>query len=335
MFKTIREADTKDKKVILRADLDVPVEDGKIGEDYRLKALLPTLKLLADNNAKVLIIGHLGRPGGKKDISLSLRPVAQYLEELLGKKVSFFEEHKKVTFNDQLSMLENLRFWPGEERGDKVFAKELAGLGNIYINEAFAASHRTHTSVAGIPKYLPAFAGLRLEDEVLHLSGVIENPERPLVFILGGAKTETKAPLVADLAKVADKILLGGLLMFRQDLEGIEGVVFPVDAADAYDIGPKAIELFTAEVAKAKTIVWNGPLGRWEDRRYELATRRIAEALVEHPGKTIIGGGDTIAALSAFNLLKEMGYVSIGGGAMLEFLAGKILPGLKALGYYG
>ncbi|NIT03740.1 phosphoglycerate kinase [Candidatus Saccharibacteria bacterium] len=343
MVKTIKGVKPKGKRVVLRADLDVPLRQAQVklevGEDYRLKAFLPTLKLLLNGGAKVLITGHLGRPEGKVDPELSLKPVADWFSSKLGREVKFLSNYSLLSSNYSLAMLENLRFWPGEEKNPssssgQAFAKKLASLGDIYVNEAFAASHRPHASISALPKLLPSFAGLRLGEEVAHLSGVVKNPERPLVFILGGAKTETKAPLVAAFAKVADKVLLGGLLMFRQDLEGVEGVVFPTDAVDAYDIGPKSIKLFLSEAKKAKTLVWNGPLGKWEDKRYEFATRALAEALAAHPGKTVIGGGDTIAALSAFDLLGEMDYVSLGGGAMLEFLAGKKLPGLEALGYY-
>ncbi|OGC54693.1 hypothetical protein A2797_02305 [candidate division WWE3 bacterium RIFCSPHIGHO2_01_FULL_48_15] len=345
-MRLIREADLNGKKVLVRADLDVPIEKGIVGEDYRLKALLPTLKYLLENGASVLIIGHLGRPEGKPDPALSLEPVAKRLSELLGQKIKFSPDYSLITNHNReiarfgvtkpsysLAMLENLRFWPGEEANDLDFAKKLSALGDIYVNEAFA-SHRAHASIVLVPKLLPSYAGLRLEQEILHLSGVIENPARPLVFILGGAKTEIKKPLIADFAKIADRVLLGGLLMFDKELEKIPNVVFPVDSADGSDIGPETIKLFASITKEAKTVVWNGPLGIWEDNRFELGTRAIAEELALLPGKTIVGGGDTIAAISAFGLLDKMSYVSLGGGAMLEFLAGKKLPALAALGYY-
>ena len=335
MINSLKDVQLNGKRVILRADLDVPLENGKVGEDYRLKALLPTLNYLIDNGARVLIIGHAGRPEGKADPALSLRPVASYFEELLGKPVQFLETIQPINQSaNQLLLLENLRFWPGEEANDLDFAKKLAELGDIYVNDAFAASHRAHASIAGISNYLPAYAGLRLEEEVKELGGVLENPARPLVFVLGGAKTETKAPLVSAFAEVADTVLLGGRLMFMPELKEIPKVVFPVDDLDTFDIGEKSIPLFTDSIKNAQTVVWNGPLGKWEDGRYVAGTRAVAEALANHPGKTVVGGGDTIAALSAFGLLEKMKYISMGGGAMLEFLAGQELPGLKALGYY-
>ena len=335
MLKILKEAEVAGNRVILRADLDVPLEDGKVGEDYRLKALLPTLSYLLERNAEIIIIGHLGRPDGKENPDFSLKPVSTRLSELLGKSIDFLPQ---ITPNPsglipKLAMLDNLRFWEGEESNDPDFAKKLSSLGDIYVNDAFAASHRAHASIAGIPELLPSYAGLRLEEEISHLSGVIENPERPLVFILGGAKTETKAPLVPAFAKVADQVLIGGLLMFDHSLEKISRTVFPVDAVETFDVGPESVKKFTQIIKDAKTVVWNGPMGKWEDNRYELGTRAIAEELAESPAKTIVGGGDTIAALSAFGLLEKMKYVSMGGGAMLEFLAGKKLPGLSALGY--
>lgn len=340
-MKGLKEADVKGKRIILRADLDVPLEEGKVVDDTRLKALLPTLKYLLKEKAKsVLIIGHLGRPKSKRDPELSLKPVADHLAKLLDKRIKFLPNYQLPTTNYQLSVLENLRFWPGEsldparDKEAQKFAEKLASLGDLYVNEAFAVSHRKHASIVGIPKLLPAYAGFQLEKEVEELSNVLENPKRPLVFILGGAKVKTKKPLVPRFAKVADKILLGGLLMFSQELEGTPKVVFPVDAVEAYDIGPKTIDLFIKEITKAGTVVWNGPLGMWEDNRYELGTRAIAEALSVCPAKTIVGGGDTIAALNAFDLLDKIDHISLGGGAMLQFLAGKKLPGIEALGSY-
>lgn len=343
MLKTLKEAEVSGKRVLLRVDLDVPLEwppptggvppEAVIGEDYRLKALLPTLNYLLDHKAEVLIIGHLGRPDGKEIPELSLKPISIRLSELLGKNIDFLPQlpSNPLGLISKLLMLENLRFWPGEEKNDPDFAKKLSSLGDIYVNDAFAASHRAHASIAGVPKYLPAYAGLRLEEEVKELGGVLENPERPLVFILGGAKTETKAPLVSAFAKAADSVLLGGLLMFDQELKKIPRTVFPVDAVETFDIGSESVSKFTQIIKDAKTVVWNGPMGKWEEEQYAGGTRAIAAALAELSAKTIVGGGDTIAALSAFGLLEKMKYVSIGGGAMLEFLAGKRLPGLVAL----
>jgi len=334
MMKNLKDANLTNKRVIIRADLDVPIKDGKVTDDYRLRALLPTLRYITEQKAIVMIVGHAGRPKGRKDPSLSLRPVSIRLSELFGKEFTFFDELRIPGGLSGLAMFENLRFWPGEEKNSLAFAKKLSSLGDVFVNDAFAVSHRGHASIVGVAEILPAYAGLRLAQEVKELGGVLENPERPLIFIIGGAKSETKAPLVPAFAQLADKVLLGGLLMFHNELEDIPNVVFPPDASDAYDIGPQSVKLFTQLIKDAGTVVWNGPLGMWEDNRYELATRAIAEELAILPAKTIVGGGDTIAALSAFGLLKDMKYVSLGGGAMLEFLSGKELPGLRVLGYY-
>lgn len=333
MLKTIESANLPGKKVILRADLDVPIAGGKVKDDYRLRALLPTLKYLLERKAKVLVIGHIGRPKGKRDLQFSLKPVPTHLSKLLGEEITFVEDVSSGVRSD-LAMLENLRFWPGEEKNSNAFTKKLASLGDAFVNEAFAVSHREHASIVGLAKCLPSYIGFRFAQEIKELGNVLKNPERPLVFILGGAKTETKVPLVKDFAKVADRILLGGLLMFHNELEGIPKVLFPVDAVGAYDIGPKSVKLFLEEVRRARTIVWNGPLGKWEDEPYSKSTQMIASELAKADARTIVGGGDTIAALFAFGHLESMNYVSLGGGAMLEFLAGKKLPGLEALGYY-
>ena len=333
MLKTIEGANLSGKKVILRADLDVPIAEGEVKDDYRLQALLPTLKYLLGRKAKVLVVGHVGRPEGKRDLQFSLRPITTHLSRLLGEEITFVKDiNSEAKFS--LMMLENLRFWPGEEKNNSAFAKKLASRGDIFVNEAFAASHREHASIVGLAEHLPSYVGLHFAQEVKELGGVLENPDRPLIFILGGAKTETKVSLVKDFAKVADRILLGGLLMFHNELEGIPKVLFPVDAVETYDIGPKSIKLFLEEIGRARTIVWNGPLGKWEDKPYSRSTQVIAGELAKADARTVVGGGDTIAALSAFGHLEGMDYISLGGGAMLEFLAGKKLPGLEALGYY-
>src|SRR3972149_5833071 len=228
-MKILKEAELSGKRVLLRGDLDVPIKDGEVGEDYRIKALVPTLNYLLENRAQVLIIGHAGRPEGKLNPALSLKPIADWFSKELGEKVGFFEDLRIGESENRASVLENLRFWEGEEENDPKFAQELAELGDLYVNDSFAASHRAHASIAGVPQHLPAYAGLRLAEEVKELGGVLENPERPLVFILGGAKTETKAPLVSNFAEVADSVLLGGLLMFDQSLRKITPAVFPVD----------------------------------------------------------------------------------------------------------
>ncbi len=329
------------KRVILRTDLDVPLTGGEVGEDYRLAAPVPTLNFLLKKGARVLLIGHAGRPEGKPDPKFSLRPVAVRLSEILGREVEFFSDFESLGgWKGSLGMLENLRFWegksldPARDEEAQEFAKRLAGLGEIYVNESFANSHRDHASISGVPRFLPSFAGFHLLKEVAELEGVLESPKRPLLFVLGGVKTETKVPLVADFAKIADLVLLGGRLIFEPSLKRIEKVMFPVDAVETFDIGPRSAALFSEKIKEAQTVVWSGPVGKWEEEKYAEGTRAVAEAVAANPGKTIVGGGDTIAAVGAFGLLGKIKYVSMGGGAMLEFLAGKKLPGLEALGYH-
>lgn len=369
-MKSICEVAVKGKRVLVRADLDVPIRRSAVEDDFRIRACLPTLKYLVKEGAKIIICGHLDRPGGKIVEELRMDPVAEVLAELCsGTPLACPEEkapqggaatehfgtiHKVDHIVDSVVgnvvsemgkgdvlLLENLRFEPGEEANDLEFTKSLASLADIYVNECFATSHRNHASIIGVPKLLPAYAGLRLEEEVKRLSKVQEKPRRPLIFIIGGAKTETKVPLVRAISEYADKILLGGKLMFEKSLEDIPNVVFPVDAVDVYDIGPKTIEMFKDVLGGAGTVVWGGPLGKFEDAKYARGTRRIAEFLVgvsvrrggACPASTsIVGGGDTLAVLKKFGLRDKMGFVSTGGGAMLSVLAGEVLPGIEALG---
>lgn len=338
MMRSIKEATVPGKKALLRADLDIPLKNGEVADDFRIRAALPTMEYLVKNKAKVIIIAHLDRPGGKVVESLRLNPVAKKLSEHLGAihKVDdcIGMEVKKavgVMGNDDILLLENLRFHPGEEENDLEFAKKLASLADLYVNDCFATSHRQHASIVGVPKLLPSYAGLRLEEETMILHSIIEKAKRPLLFIVGGAKAETKASLVKKLAKIADKILLGGTLMFEQSLEGVPKVLFPVDAVRIDDIGPRTIKMFKEEIKKAKTIVWNGPLGVTLRKEFEVGTREIARALAESQAFTVVGGGDTVAALNRFGLRDKMDFVSTGGGSLLQFLADGTLPGLEAL----
>ena len=343
-MRSIREADVAGKKVLLRADLDGPVEVG-------LEETLPTIKFLIEKNAKIILIGHLGRPGGKVVEKLRLDPVAEWLVETghvpslrkvgdcVGPEV---EKAVEAMAAGDVLLLENLRFHKGETKASvgtvPTFAVELASLADIYVNDCFAASHRKHASIVGVPQLLPSYAGLRLVEETTTLQTIVETGHAPslhtgggLVLIVGGAKSETKAPLVKKLSKIADKILLGGTLMFEKSLEGIPNVTFPIDTNGIEDIGPKTVQMFIDEIRKAKTIVWNGPLGVINAKEFEVGTRAIAEALAESSGHTIVGGGDTVAALTRFGLRDKIDFVSTGGGAMLQFLADGTLPGIEAL----
>lgn len=347
-MKSIREAEVAGKKVLLRADLDGPIKRLERGRGWEsvdeagLETTLPTIKFLVEQGTKTIVIGHLDRPGGKVVENLRLDPVAKKLSEYLpaihkvdgcvGPEV---EKAVGAMAPGDVLLLENIRFNKGEVKGKPGtvpgFARQLADLADLYVNDCFAASHRRHASIVGVPKLLPSYAGLQLEKETMILRRIIVEAERPLLFIIGGAKAETKAPLVKKLSKTADKILLGGTLMFEKSLERIPNVIFPVDAVGVEDIGPQTIKMFTDEIKKANTIVWNGPLGVTNTKEFEVGTRKIAEALAESGALTVVGGGDTDAALTRFGLRDKMGFVSSGGGAMLQFLADGTLPGLEAL----
>lgn len=324
----------QDKKVLLRGDLDVSLKDANVEEDSRLKECLPTILYLLDHGGKVVLIGHLGRPDGKVVEELRLIPVAEKFKELLGLqnsvstfKIGNFEAYKIA---ENLILLENLRFDPREEKNDSDFAKELAELGDFYVNEAFATSHREHASIVGVPKLLPHAAGFHFAKEVENLSRVLENSKRPLIFVIGGAKPETKLPLVADFAKKADFVLIGGILCQNSKVQD-PNVKCAKSTSDGFDINEESIKEFTEIIKTAGMIVWNGPMGKYEEEKYETGTRKIAEVIAENGGFKVVGGGDTIAALTKFNLIDKMDYVSTGGGAMLEYLAQGNLPGIEAL----
>jgi phosphoglycerate kinase len=323
-------SDVEGKKVLVRVDFDVPVENGKVTDETRIKAVLPSIQFLLSRRAKVILLAHLGRPAGR-DQKFSLKPLIDVLERLLGQEVSFLQNFESDEIH-QLNLLENLRFWPGEVANDENFAKAIASLGQFYVNDAFAVCHRAHASIVGLPKLLPSFVGLNLGREIRELSEVLEKPERPLVAIIGGAKIETKLPAINNLAKVADKVLVGGRVMFEiSKIDLAQNVVVATDHVGTRDIGSGAIKIFEGVIARARLIVWSGPMGVFEEDQYESGTKAIANAVVGSQAYSIVGGGDTIAALNKFDLLDKIGYVSTGGGAMLEFLAGKKLPGLVAL----
>jgi phosphoglycerate kinase len=316
----LKDFDFKEKRVLVRADLDVPLRDGSVADDTRIKECLPTIEYLLKQGAKVILLGHLGRPDGKEVPELSLAPVAEHIKKLLKREGEVEDFCYHGSLDNNLYLLENLRFDPREEANDPVYAKELVAMGDFYVNEAFASSHREHASIVGIPKHLPHATGFHFQKEVENLSKAIENPKRQLVFIIGGAKPETKMLFVEKFRRVADVVLVGGKLAEKSTL-----------AESGLDINQQTVEKFKETIRKAGTIVWNGPMGKFEDKEWELGTREIAQAIAQSPAFKIVGGGDTIAALTKFGLLEKMDYVSTGGGAMLEFLAHGTLPGIEVL----
>ena len=332
-MKSVKEAEVFGKRVVVRCDFDVPIKEGKIVDDTRINDSIPTLKYLLDKGAKLVLISKMGRPKFR-DPNLSFKLILPEVSEKLGREV-VIKDSIEGGFSEEVVLLENIRFWPEEEKNDPEFSKKLASVGDIYVNECFATSHRTDASIVGIPEILPAFAGLNLIKEVIELEKILENHEKPLIAIIGGAKIETKLPAIYNLAKVSDTVLVGGILMFEVGGQTLpENVVIAPDDIDQKDIGPKSVDTFSKIIQGAKTIVWNGPMGVFEEEKYSDGTKRVAEAVALADAHTIVGGGDTIAAMEKYNLLGKIDYVSSGGGAMLDFLSGKKLPGLIALDYY-
>lgn len=307
-MKTLKDFDFKGKRVLVRCDFNVPLSC-----DFKIKQTLPTIEYLINAAAEIILISHLA--GGA-----SLKPVGERLAELLGRR---------------MNLLENLRFNKGEEENDDNFAKELAKLGDIFINDAFAECHRAYASIVGVPKYLPSGAGLLLEKEVKMLNQLTENPEKPLIAIIGGAKVETKIKPIENLLKIADFILVGGLLNKEIKTKNII-FNFPdkiIGAGEGLDISEADLEVFKTKIAKAKTIFWNGPLGKIEEEQFSKGTGELAEAIIKSGAFSVVGGGETVEFIDRLGLLAKFSYVSTGGGAMMAFLSGEELPGLKALGY--
>ncbi len=383
--KTVRDVDLKGKRVLMRADFNVPLEDGKITDDTRIRAALPTIKYILEQGASLILMSHLGRPKGP-DPALSLKPVAARLSELLGREVKMApdcvgDEVKAMAEAlkpGEVLLLENTRFHKGESKNDPEFAAQLAALGEIFVNDAFGTAHRSHASNVGVSQHLPAVAGFLIEKEIEFLSKATENPEHPYVVILGGAKVSDKIGVIENLLGKADTILIGGgmantffkakglevgdslvedeALELARDLMTRAGgkLVLPVDvvAADAFDnnanrkvvpvdavepgwrildIGPQTVALFKEKLANAKTVVWNGPMGVFEMPNFARGTFEIAHILADLDAVTIIGGGDSASAVNQAGVADKVSHVSTGGGASLEFLEGKVLPGIAAL----
>ena len=355
----LKKEDLYNKKIFLRADLDVPIQQSatsnqqSVLDDTRLSAWLPTLEVLLKNQADVFIAGHLGRPKGI-DEKLSLKPVALWIKRALELhtelEVIDLNGFKAFKITGNLYLLENLRFYKEEEENPstssgQAFAQKLASLADVYINDAFASSHRAHASIVGITKYLPSYAGLRLIKEVEELSKVLENPKRPLCVIIGGAKIETKLPLVEKMHHFADYVLIGGeiaendkvLLKVAHEKTnpsagGQKSALLVADLTDnSKDITTKSAENFSQIIRNCETVVWNGPMGLVEEKENQSGTNILAEGLSKISAEKIVGGGDTVAYLKKNNLLDNFSFVSTGGGAMLEFLAGIKLPGLEVL----
>jgi len=329
LLPSVKDLAVEQKTVLLRTNYDVPlkkVQSFEVADDTRIIESLPTINYLLEQQAKVIIISHLGRPEGKVVPELSLKPVEKVLTLLLHRnKQSLFLEAR-----NRVRLLENLRFDPREEKNEESLAKELANLGDFYVNDAFACAHRQHASIVGIPKFLPSAFGFDFLKEVKVLSEIKENPRRPVTLILGGAK-EDKLEVIEKLLNWADKILIGGKLPQLVSKSYPEKVMVAQLNPQGKDITLESTERFKKIIAQAGTIIWAGPMGVFEDSHYEAGTKAVAEAVVESGAYTVVGGGDTEAALTKFDLTEKINYISSGGGAMLEFLAKGTLPGIEVI----
>ncbi len=326
------------QKVLVRCNFDVPIKDSQVQDVTRIEDCGETLRNLLDHGCKLMLLSHQDRPGGKPDPDHSLRPVIDVLEPMLGETVAFSNQLDPQGIDQlpaRIVLLENLRFWPGEEANDDDFVELLSELGEFYVNEAFANCHRQHASIVGIPKKVQGFAGFHLEREIRVLAKVKDQPDRPLVLVIGGAKLESKEPLVTKFKTIADKILVGGKIALdlkdKPDL-GDNVMLAEVDQSGK-DITEASAQRFAQEIMKAKTLVWNGPMGMFEDSKHALGTQIVGEAIEKTPAFTVIGGGDTEAAMTQFDLEHGIDHISTGGGAMLEFLVKGTLPGIEVLGY--
>lgn len=308
-------------KVFVRCDLDVPIKDGEILEKYRLDSTIETLRFIIQKGGLPIIAGHIGKPEGVFDEKLSTKPLLQYFDRNLGE--------------GKFQLLENLRFDPREEKNDIGFAHDLASRADIYVNECFSTSHREHTSFISLPSILPHYAGFRLQKEIETLTKLTSNPERPFISIVGGAKLESKLPVISKLLQISDSVLLGGKLAASWKETVPQTLHLAQDYIDEKDIGPLTINKFQTILAEAKTILWAGPMGMYEEEKYFAGTKEIAQTIArltkENGITSVVGGGDTIAASEKAGVLGDFSFVSTGGGAMLEFIVKGTLPGIEAL----
>lgn len=390
MKKTVRDIDFKNKRALVRVDFNVPMKDGKITDDFRIKSALKTIDYLMDKGAKVVLMSHLGRPKGTYKPEFSLKPVAEKLEELTGKKVVFFDIESPVNddtlkaskdFDGSILLLQNTRYDAGEEKNDPELAKKLATHGDIYVNDAFGTAHRAHASNVGVSEILPAVAGFLVENEIKYIKENLDNPKHPFVAILGGAKVSDKIGVIENLMNKVDKIIIGGAMantflkaqgydmgkslvedekidlakdLLKESKDKNVEILLPVDLvmtdslddsnliktvklgddkADlmAVDIGEESIKNFSKAIKDAKLVIWNGPMGVFENKDFAKGTFEIAKAVAESDAVSIIGGGDSSLAVKLSGYEDKVTHVSTGGGASLEMMEGKELPGIKCL----
>jgi len=389
-LQTIKDVDLQGKRVLIRVDFNVPLKEGTVTDDTRIKSVLPTVRYILDQKGTSLVVmSHLGRPKGKKDPAFSMAPVAKRFQELLGRPVRLAADvigdavHKEVAALQagEVLLLENVRFYSEEEANDADYAKKLASYGDVYVNDAFGTSHRAHASTEGVSHFLPSFAGFLIEKEMKFFAPLLENPDKPFVAVIGGSKVSSKIGVLESLAKTCDAIVIGGGMAYtflkvqghsigkslleedyldiaksflKKAEERKVRVILPVDhvcatefnekatpvqvdSADipedliGMDVGAKTLALVATELKAARSIVWNGPMGVFEFSSFAEGTKAVAKMIGESKGTTVVGGGDSVAAVNKFGYADQIDHVSTGGGASLEFLEGKQLPGIKAL----
>ena len=347
MFKTLKNFSVADKRVLVRCDFNVSSDkNGNILEDFKIVQTVPTIKYLISQKAKIVLMSHLDPENtGVADKKYTLDKVAERLSELIELPVakskdcigSEVESQTNSLREGDILLLENLRFHKEEKENNPDFAEKLSHLGDIYVNDAFGTCHRNCASIAGVPKLLPHCAGMLLEKEIIALDKIIKNPEKPMVAIIGGIKVETKSKFINSICKTADFIILSGLIVKEVESEKIkfrcpEKILAPVGDLGAPDISKESIKIFKKQIMAAKTIVWNGPLGEFEDKKYSAGTLAIAKAIIKSKAFSVVGGGETVEFLNKKGMIDKFSWVSTGGGAMLDYLSGDKLPGLVALG---
>jgi phosphoglycerate kinase len=345
-MKTLKDFNFKGKRALVRCDFNVPLsqKQGDILDDFRIKEAIPTIGYLIEKGAKLILMSHLGRPGGKVVEDLRLTPVQNRLMEYLDLSITkapgcVGPEIEKWTHDMQpgeILLLENLRFHKEEEEGNLGFAQELAKMGDIFVNDAFGVSHRAHASIFGVPQHLKSGAGFLLEKEIKILSNLIDEAERPLVAVIGGKKVETKVKFIDRISESRDWVLIGGLVQREIKEKNIQlkhpqKVIEPVDEIEGKDIGSQTVRDFKEKIKSAKTVIWSGPLGMTEKEEFSGGSKEISQAILESGAFSVVGGGETVEFINRLNLTSKFSHVSTGGGAMLAFLAGEKLPGLKAL----
>jgi phosphoglycerate kinase len=383
--RSVRDLDVRDKRVLVRVDFNVPVQDGEVTDDTRIRRALPTIRHLLEEGARPILISHLGRPKGEPDPKYAMDPVAARLQELLGEPVKKLDAAVGPEVEEALEdwdgrgvvLLENSRFYPGETSNDPEFAGQLAALADLYVNDAFGAAHRAHATTVGVAERLPAAAGLLMEEEIDYLDKVLKDPERPFVAILGGAKVSDKLGVIESLLATADSLLIGGAMCFTffkaqgyeignslveddyleeakrlmeeagdrlvlpgdvvvaEAMEDAESETVPVDGIPVgkmgLDIGSKTVDLFSEHISGASTIFWNGPMGVFEIDAFAKGTEGVARTVAESGVTSVVGGGDSVAAVNTLGLEDRMSHISTGGGASLEYVEGKELPGIAVL----